>query len=291
MSEKIHNIAMVIPSHPPYYNYVYNLLNNISKIIDIYIVFSNDSDYNNFMMKEHIKPIIIDDVSKTKSIITYKKFYALNKLKDSSQYDYFIVCDSEIDIVPENFNKENITSKIGNIYKNKTIYGCEINTDYAAYDIPNKIVRQCSQLFGPETEEKMKEITNNYNIYYWWSDIPTYKREHLEDFFSKMNYDNIDYYHFDHVIYCNYLMLYHDFKFLNMIPHLSIPLIKNKKLNASLEYFITNDPKDLDTLKENNYGFSWAFPVLFNQYRDFLVKEGTFLLYHINMKDLPLFIL
>ncbi len=86
-------------------------------------------------------------------------------------------------------------------------------------------------------------------------------------------------------------MLYHDFKLLNMIPYLSIPLIKQKKINASLEYFITNDVKDLECLKKYNYGFSWVFPVLFNTYKDFLLNEGTFILYHINMKDLPLFIL
>jgi len=102
----ISEVAFIIPSHPPHYHYNYDFIrklqdNNI--IIDIFIVFSNQSDYEQFQLKEHIKPIIITKIlylnkinvyrNMFNSIVTYKKFFGLKQLIDS-KYDYFIVCDS-----------------------------------------------------------------------------------------------------------------------------------------------------------------------------------------------------
>jgi hypothetical protein len=290
MEKHIDNVAFIIPAHPPYYHYVYKLVNTIKEIIDIYIIFSNNNDYAQFIMKDQIKAIMLDENVNTKSIITYKKFHGLKTLKNNLKYEYFIVCDSQSNIIVDNFTKENVTKKIEAIFNNKIIYGCEINTTYPNYELSMKITRQTTEIFK-ERKDELKSLTNDYHLYYWWSDLPVYKRDHLDDFFSKIDYSNIDYFHFDHMIYQNYLMLYHNFTILNMVPLLSLPLIKKKKVNASLEYFITDDENDLHVLKQNGYGFSWVFPVLFNKYRDFLINEGTFLLYHLNMEGVSLFVL
>ncbi len=55
-------------------------------------------------------------------------------------------------------------------------------------------------------------MTDNYNYFYWWSDIPVYKREHLKDFFSKISKETmyiIPIPVFGHMAYLNYLMIYH----------------------------------------------------------------------------------
>ena len=122
--------------------------------------------------------------------------------------------------------------------------------------------------------DELKNITNNFQLYYWWSDLPVYKREHLTDFFSKICYNNINWNHFDHKIYLNYLILYHKFNILNfsnLINHY-----------WSLESYNTNNKENLSILKNNNYGFSWATPRFLNNHKDFLMKEGCCLLYHLD---------
>jgi hypothetical protein len=47
-------IAFIIPICPKHYNYIYDLLEIIDKFnitIDLYLVFSNDSDYSIFFKK------------------------------------------------------------------------------------------------------------------------------------------------------------------------------------------------------------------------------------------------
>jgi hypothetical protein len=119
--ETIKDIAFVIPTHPPHYKYLYDLLNKLEKhniFIDIFLVFSTESDYDCFSLKERIKPIILKEPLNGNSKVTFKKFYGLKQLINSN-YDYFIVCDSEIDIILENFTYTNLRCKIDNIFKNK----------------------------------------------------------------------------------------------------------------------------------------------------------------------------
>ena len=73
--------------------------------MDFYLIFSNQDDYDEFEYKEYIKHIIVpsDKIINTKAHVPFKKFYALDYLKDNTQYDYFISCDAEIDIILENF--------------------------------------------------------------------------------------------------------------------------------------------------------------------------------------------
>ena len=51
-------LAFIIPIHPKHYNYIYNLINVIFQnniIIDIYLVFSNENDYNVFPYKSKVE--------------------------------------------------------------------------------------------------------------------------------------------------------------------------------------------------------------------------------------------
>ena len=95
-------IAFVIPTHPPDYHYLYDLLikmntNNI--IIDIYLVFSSEEHYEKFNMKDRIKKIVVKDIPSNytptntdtykcfyvngrSGITSYKKLYALDQLID-----------------------------------------------------------------------------------------------------------------------------------------------------------------------------------------------------------------
>lgn len=266
MTEKI---AIIIPVHPPHFHYIYNLIKKTSKLmtfIDFVIVFSNNSDYSSFTEKDKIKEIIIPENTNTGNIISFKKLYALEQFKTIRIYDYFIICDAEIDIIPENFTQHNIINKINNIFKNKIIYAGNYTPDFI-----KNIIKMCCEKFIDDLD-KLKEITKNYTLYYWWSDLPVYKYEHLVSFFDKVDYTDIKHEHFDNLLYINYLLLYHDFTLLNITPLLNI--------KWSLEGFNTNNVEDLNILKKNHYGFSFVIPWFFYNYKDYLMNEGTFLLYH-----------
>ena len=116
-------IAFIIPIHPPKFEFIYNLIkkiNTINKCYDIFLVFSNETEYKSFKYKNQFKIIILPRMYKRNSIVTYKKFYALNFLKN--KYLYYIVCDSEIDIIEKNFTYENIMMKINQFYYSKNIF-------------------------------------------------------------------------------------------------------------------------------------------------------------------------
>jgi len=224
-------------------------------------------------MKEYITPIIVNGPINKNSIITFKKFYALKELI-SSHFDYFIVCDSEIDIITENFTKDNITQKINNIFSNKIIYAGSVdNNDLIG------INKMCSTLF-PNDLEKLNSITKNYTLYSWFSDLPVYRRVDLPDFFNKIDYSNIVYTHFDHLIYQFFLLLEKNFIINNVTPI--------TKLKWSLELLITNDNNICNNLINEGYGFGWCSKTFYNMNNIFLKdKTKTFLIYHLD-RNLPI---
>ena len=270
-------IALIIPTFPPHYKYIYNLLNKyIYNYIDIYLVFSNKDDMSLFEYKDKIYYFVLNNEDITiNNIVLKKKFYALLKLINNQKYEYFIVCDSEIDIIKENFNINNIYKKITHIFDNKYIYSGTVNNDYF-----NNTTKKSTEFFLIKDDIiKLKELTLNYKLYYWFSDLPVYKRSHLYDFFSKIDYTNTDY-AFDHLIYLNYLALYHNFKFVNITPILNY--------NFSLELYNTTDIEDLKKLEDIKYSFSWVTDKFFNNNKDYLLQQGSFLLYHIDRNHIDM---
>jgi len=266
---KSKNVALIIPLHPKHYEIMYKLLDkNITDIIDVFIVFTNKYEYDIFKQKYKIKPIVLPDNFQTGSIVTYKKLYALQSIMSNINYDYFIVCDSEIDIINKNFNMNNILNKVESIFKNKIIYAGEANRQL----LTDTVNSGSSNVFCNNDFNKLKDITNDFTLYYWWSDLPVYKREHLPDFFNKICFNNISWKHFDHIIYLNYLLLYKDFSLLNITP-----LIDH---NWSLELYYTDNIEKLNKLKEHKYGFGWVIPKFLEISYDYLLNEGTFLIYH-----------
>ena len=266
-------IALIIPIHPPKFKFIYNLkkkINTIYKCCDIILIFSKNSEYDQFKYKENFKSIILPSNYKTNNLITFKKFYALNVLKE--KYSYYIVCDSEIDIIDENFTYENISIKINEFYSNKKIFSGEVLSEQIG---PQNKTKSCSNIFkNRDDKNKLKNLTNNYRLYYWWSDLPVYKGSHLDDFFSKINENNLGKHYFDHKIYLNYLVLYHNFEFINITPLIG--------KNWSLESYNDNNINNLEILKTHSYTFSWIVPNLLKKHKEYLKKNGSFLLYHLD---------
>ena len=131
-------------------------------------------------------------------------------------------------------------------------------------------MKTSSNLFLPDEQEILKNATEDYKIYTWWSDLPVYKKKHLNDFFNKINYDNIIFEHFDYIIYQYYLILDHHFKVINSDTGLIV-------FTLSL-ISIEDDMNQLNKLKELKYGFSFIPASIFNRNKQFLIDNGTFLI-------------
>jgi hypothetical protein len=270
MNNKIKDIALMIPSFPRDYHYIYNLLNTMAKTVgmDIYIIFSSDSDYQQFEMKDSIHPIIGKDLNKN-SIITSKKFYGLKELMNSS-YDYIICCDSEADLIQENFVYSNILSKIEDIFKRKRMYGTDVKCTYGS-----TIMAICASLFANEYEA-MKNMTKNYTMWFWWSDIPVYRRKDLEGFFNKINYTNIVWDHFDYAIYQYYLIITEGFYIID------VSSIVHKSGCDSIENMKTNDTELLEELSKAGLGLGLVNESLYKMNKEYLIKKGSFIRFNLD---------
>lgn len=274
----ITDTAMVIPICGKHYHYMYQLIEKLKKNeikIDMYLIFSNENDYREFKYKDEIKEIIIKDMKNTMSVVTFKKLYGLRELINK-EYDYFIVCDAEIDIIPENFTQTNITDKIKLVFSNKKIFGGRAD-NHAITEI-NEVSANLYTV--GEDHNKLREETKNFNIYFWWSDIPVYKRDHLIDFLAKINFDKnfnkLIHNHFDYIIYQYYLILTKGFIIVDYTE-----IIHHKWSIEKL--FVKNDREwILDKLNDMQYGFSWITKSLFNDNKDYFIKKNTFIIYHLD---------
>jgi hypothetical protein len=269
MPAKIDNVAFLIPIHPKHYHFIYNLINKLKSNdikVDIYLVFSNNTDYSDFTMKDAIHSIICEPFQ-TASIVTYKKFFGLKKLAES-KYDYIICCDSEIDIICDNFTNEIVNNKIKHIFDNKIIYAGDVTGIYVT------IVTETSANLFPEKYDFLKNVTKNFTMYFWWSDLPVYKRTHINPFFKMINYDNIIFEHFDFVIYQCYLILYHGFEIINTTPITD--------LKWSLESLHTDNIVVLNKLLDIKYGFSWNTNKMYVLNKKFIELQKGFIIYHLD---------
>ena len=132
----------------------------------------------------------------------------------------------------------------------------------------------CARLYSDEEYTQLQTITNNFNLYFWWSDIPVYKRTHLKDFFNKIDYSTIEFRHFDHIIYQYFLILTEGFKLINTTP------IHSK---WTFELLDTTDIYILNKLSELGYGFGWVPKNLYAPSNiEFLKTQKTLLLYHLD---------
>lgn len=266
---KIENIAILIPIHPPKYNFIYDLINKLKLNdiqIDMHLVFSNGEDLNKFSMKDDIHSIICESTN-TRSIVTYKKFLGLKQLANST-YDYIICCDGETDIIPDNFTNENINNKIKQIFDNKKIYAGNTAGVWVT-----RITEKCAQLF-PEKYSYLKDTTKNFTMYFWWSDLPVYRRTDIIPFFDMIKCDNLVQDDFDYIIYQYYLILSHDFYIIDTTAITGI--------QWSLEELNTSNTDVLNRLVDIGYGFSWVTKKFYNLTKNYIESQKGFIIYHLD---------
>lgn len=267
---KITDVALLIPSFPRDYHYLYKLLvvmKTTNVCIDTYIIFTNQEEYSLFEMKDRIKHYVIGDELNRNSITTSKKFFGLKQLMKLN-YKYIICCDSEIEIVPENFTSENIISKIEDIFRNKRIYAGYVKGSY-----DSNIMSISATLF-PNEYETLRQRTDTFAYSFWWSDLPVYRTKDLKGFFEKIDYSNIVWDYFEYLIYQFYLILTDGFYILNTTAVTG--------MNKSLEGLNTSDLNILDNLSNMGVGFSWVINRTYLKNKEYFNSRGTFIRFHLD---------
>jgi hypothetical protein len=241
----MNKVAFVIPIFPRDYHY----LDFIDRLpnpcpFDIYLILSYKSDYDELMatpynkiyrvcvLEDHFPREVIDAVIHQRGIVTFKKYIGLTILKDS-QYDYIATTDCEIEF----YNLDSMYEKIADFCAKKTFVGSEIEQNSKHFNT-SFLINYKSSLLLPKAEDilKVQELTKNYTVYFWFSDIPIYERRHLNDFLAYIGFYDLasflpknEWLIFEYVVYAYYVMLYKDYKLVNIRDH---GLVRNFSLES-----------------------------------------------------------
>jgi len=281
VAERIDNVALLIPIYPPHFPALYGILKKLKDNtinIDVYVIFSTKEEYDKFAMKDSVKHIIINyvpnqriKVEKTESgYVMFKKLYGLHYMI-GSPYEYIILCDSEMDILPENFTKENVLSKIERFYSNKMLSG--VNAE--RYGVTMKIIRTCADQFVGEDHAKIKDATQDFRLYSFWFDIPVYKTAYLQEFLDKIQYSTMmfTWHTFEHVLYNYYLIACQGFKVVDITDFV------DNEYTISNGIYVHNS-KRMNMLKYVGVGFGFTLAKFWKDKRELLEAERPFLLCH-----------
>jgi hypothetical protein len=257
--------AFIIPIAPKHFGHLAQFLRS-NPWKNTFVVFSSKEDYDNFDCKDNCIPLFAS--CDGRQIINYKKFEGLKQaIKQGGEFKYFIVCDAEIEIVANNFNGSTITRSLERFFSSKCIFAGDIELSRIG---KGTLVfpTAAAGLFKSEDDRvKISGLTNNFRLYTWWSDIPVYAAEHLDEFFNLIDESKLSYESFDHLAYQYYLLLYRDFK-----------IIQIPGLKWSLELF-NGEFADLEKYGVN---YNWVAKYSYQQNQEYFNSNGTYLLYHLD---------
>lgn len=282
-------VCFLIPVYPPHYHFL-DFLNKLVKPLDfdIYFVlsFTNDAaelakyNYNNvynlIILEDYIDKEMINNIISKNIIITFKKYFGLNFLKNN--YQYIATLDCEIDFI----NTNNIFDKFHNFCNKKQIIGSKFSENHEHYNLLCNINKSSSCFFdcNPEYINKLNNITHNFSVYFWFSDIPIYDMSILPEYLKFIEFENynsfinkIDWYCFDYIPYCYYCFLFKEYSLLNI-----------KDYNINREWSLESMP--IETYKKVccNIGYTplWVIQNTYNENKEFLNNSDTFMYYHRN---------
>ena len=274
--------AFCIPIHPKHFNYGYKILDELKDTndVDLYFIFTNEEDKNTFInlnqSTEYVyKYLILSDfidikiVEKHNCFPSFKKLYALSELYN--KYKYISCIDSEISFI----YKSNFYEMMKNISNNKIICGGDIRNDDASVSRYKTIIRDSLTKIVPSKDiEKLKNISKNYNIYTWWSNLPVYETSEVKHFLKWINFNNkkfiekMNWNVFDDLLYNYFLILKYNYN-LYIVPG----------LQHSLEYADSNTIEKVD---QNICKLYWVNKQAYDENKKYYNKNNFYIIYHID---------
>lgn len=211
-------ICFIMPVYPPHFGYANEFIKSyfryeFDKQADLIFIFTNEAEAKEFtkinfagyyialILSENLRQKITD---KKAGIINVKKFFALMQIKD--EYEYSIILDSESELV-KNIDLKALCDEF---YEQKILYG------NATISNASGIKANSRQFFKED-----KKIPND-ELYLWFNQPCLYKNAFLADFFTKGGFFKdedllrLNWASFDYYIYMYYLLLYRDFRIVDL---------------------------------------------------------------------------
>lgn len=288
----IMNVSFLIPVHPPHYpflDFLHKLDDTVAQSgmvqdFDIFLILSYHSDLlelqkNNYkncktiVLEDYMIKSTIDTIINRNIIVTYKKFFALNIVKD--KYKYCATVDSEIEFI----NIKNIYEKFQLFCDKKQIIGSIVAKDNSfEYQLIQQINVESASFFLQNHlhYKKLQELTYNFDFYSWFSDIPIYDMSYIDEFFDYIQFhhenfiNKLSFYVFDYVSYVFYVLLFKNYSLLNVRNY-------DIQRNWSLECMPI---QTYYTIKEKmNYHPLWLIQKAYNE-KDENKENDIILIYH-----------
>jgi hypothetical protein len=284
----MNKISFIIPVYPPHYNFL-DFLNKIDDKIDFDIIlvlsFNNDKNellkynykknYKLIILEKYLDNKFIETLINNKIIITFKKYFALNLVKND--YLYCATVDSEIEFV----NTNNIFDKFKTFCNTKKIIGSCINTN----DFRHKLIKDinlASAIFYKDTEyyDKLIDITKKFNLFFWFSDIPIYDMSYITAFFEFIGFNDYDkfikkttWYVFDYIPYVYFVTLFNGYSMINI-----------KDYGLTREWSLESMPIQTykQVIEKINYRPLWLIHNTYNENKTNIGNNDIILTYHRN---------
>ena len=179
------DVSFIAPTHPKDFQYTADLIDSHAKYqisSPIHLVFSSEVDVKIFEQKYpdqyalghknfHVYPQII------RGQPTYfKKWWMVNELID--EYEYFLLMDIEFQFV-KNVDAYQVVKEE---FAKKRFFGhiTDVNT-------PRGVQQGATFCFDPTECEKIREITNHWDLYIYWNTLPMVERETAKEFMHRYN--------------------------------------------------------------------------------------------------------
>ena len=267
--------AILIPIYPPHYEYAYRFIDRIANTFPLFFVFSSEEDIQSFQMKDSVNILLLPPTS-PQGTINKKKIFGLHYLKTSS-YEYIIVMDAETDFIHDSFSENRFKQTIECLFEQKIFFGMNIE-HHNEMKTMGFVMKSSISIFPSEVWTTLLEETNNLTVYTWWSDLPVYKRDTLENFLSYIPFENLQWEHFDHLLYTYYLVAYHGFH----IKDVSFFLQSDKPIDS----LPCASETELLSLQNEGLSFLYINFALYNSNLNFFKKLGTVFISHLDRKHL-----
>jgi hypothetical protein len=191
--------AFIIPVYPNDYGRL-TWLQNLPQLreFDIILVLTYRSDLQTLYVSNVTSVLVLEDfltmqqieiVARKNIFAIVKTYFALQTLK--TRYTYFACVDCEIAFK----NCTSMYAKFAKRYDDHIIVGSTLDvrvSDTHAYNTVITINRSSACYFSDEEIVTLSRLTNEFQLYSWFSDIPIYHSDTIDEFLKCIGFQDID---------------------------------------------------------------------------------------------------
>jgi len=147
-----------------------------------------------------------------------KKFWLVSQLVDL--YEYFIVCDAEVEVVKH----VNIYETAKQIFGLKKVFGTRVSPGPSFDIIHDSMLR-----FQDDEKSRLMNVTKNGTLYTWFNEIPIMDSSSARSFLADTSLgilnasQIISFNEFDILVYHYYMSLNYNWSFVDALPENSTP--------------------------------------------------------------------